>query len=58
MKILVRGSEKEKTYQSNCRKCNSVLEFTRKDGVLVDDRNETVLKVNCPVCQNEIWVKQ
>jgi len=56
MKVIVRSEKKEKTYQSNCRSCNSVLEFTRSDGEIHNDRNELVLKVKCPVCKSDIWV--
>ena len=55
MKVIVRGEVKEKTYSCSCRKCDSVLEFHKKDGVVITDRNEVVLKVKCPVCSSEIY---
>ena len=58
MKVLVRGEYVEKTYETVCRKCNSVLEFTEKDCTLHNDRNELVLHTNCPVCSIAIWVSK
>ena len=56
MKILTRGEVKDKAYQAQCRKCNSTLEFTKNDGVILWDRNESVLKVSCPICNSDIHV--
>lgn len=56
MKILTRGEVKDKEYRVQCRKCNSVLEFTKNDGVILWYRNESLLKVTCPVCSSDIHV--
>ena len=58
MKVIFRGEIVEKTYTTECKKCNSVLEFTKKDCTVHNDRNETVLNTKCPVCSNSIWVNQ
>ena len=55
MKVITRGYVKEKIYSRSCQKCNSVLEFSQKDGVVIKDRNEVVLKVKCPVCSSQIY---
>lgn len=55
MKIISRGEVKEKSYQSKCRQCNSVIEFTKNDGLILTDRNETILKIKCPVCNFDIY---
>lgn len=56
MKIISRGEVKLKKYQTVCRKCTSTLEFDRDDGLVLNDRNELVLKVVCPVCSSDIYV--
>ena len=56
MRILTRGEVKDKEYRAQCRKCNSVLEFTKNDGVILRDRNESLLKVSCPICNSDIHV--
>lgn len=56
MKILKHGTKKEKIYRSTCRECGSKLEFTQNDGHVMNDRNELVLLVKCPVCSAQICV--
>lgn len=57
MKVISRGIPPEsQKYTTTCRDCHSVLEFQKKEARIVDDRNETVYVLNCPVCRNDIWI--
>ncbi len=57
MKIISRGKPPELlNYRTNCNKCHSVLEFQKSDARAVNDRNETVYVITCPVCSCEIWI--
>ncbi|KQE85291.1 hypothetical protein APB94_17510 [Acinetobacter lactucae] len=57
MKIISRGTPPElQNYRTNCNKCHSFLEFQKSDARVVDDRNETVYVITCPVCSCDIWI--
>lgn len=56
MKVLKRGTKKEKVYRATCRGCGSKLEFTQADGRVINDRNEMILLVSCPECNQQISV--
>lgn len=57
MKVISRGMPPElQEYTATCGKCRSVLEFHKHEATVKVDRNETVYVLNCPVCQNDIWI--
>lgn len=55
LKIIHRGEKVCKTKQTICGSCNSTLEYSNSDGVTIDDRNETVLVLTCPVCGIKLY---
>lgn len=56
MKVIQRGIPKNTTHQTQCRHCNSVLEFQESEAKMINDRNEICMVVNCPICQNDIYI--
>ena len=57
MKVISRGiPPQNQTYTATCRDCLSVLEFQKNEARVVDDRNETIYVITCPVCSKEIWI--
>lgn len=57
MKVVSRGIPPElQQYTTTCSNCRSVLEFQKNEARMVNDRNETVYVLNCPVCRNDIWI--
>ena len=56
MKIIQCGTQKNITHQTQCRNCNSVLEFQENEAKIINDRNELCMVVNCPICQNDIYI--
>lgn len=57
MKVISRGVPPDSlNYRTSCNECNSVLEFKKSEARVVNDRNETVYVVKCPVCTKEIWI--
>jgi RNase P subunit RPR2 len=57
MKVVSRGIPPElQQYTTTCSNCRSVLEFQKNEARVMSDRNETVYVLNCPVCNEEIWI--
>nr|WP_314367276.1 hypothetical protein [uncultured Acinetobacter sp.] len=57
MQVIKRGIPPESlNYRASCNGCHSVLEFKKGEARAVNDRNETVYVVKCPVCTKEIWI--
>lgn len=58
MRIISKGIlPKDKTYTTTCNKCKTMYEFTQSDGTLMNDRNELIVCINCPVCKSSAAVK-
>lgn len=56
MKIINRGvPPSEKPYTSKCGHCKTEIEFVESEARIVDDRGDTCLVVECPVCRKDIW---
>mgnify|MGYP003600219204 FL=1 len=57
MKVVSRGTLPElQQYTATCSNCRSVLEFQKNEARVVNDRNEIVYVLTCPVCSKEIWI--
>ena len=59
MKILKRGSlPEDEEHTAKCSHCGTEIQFYRKEASIESTcRNETYLKIACPVCHRMIWVE-
>jgi len=57
MRVIRQGVLPEtKLYRATCKHCGCEMEFTRKEAEYSSSvMNESLLKVNCPTCHNEVW---
>lgn len=57
MRIINKGElPQDKLYQTTCNQCKTEFEFKRSEGKMVNDRNELVLLIDCPVCKKTLGV--
>ena len=59
VEVITKGlAPSEKQYDVWCQSCRSHLRFKRQDAEMIDDqRDGAALKVDCPVCTVEVWVR-
>lgn len=58
MKIISQGSlPEDEVYVVTCMNCKTRFEFEREEGeyILGDQRNESMIKVACPLCKQIVY---
>lgn len=59
MTIVKRGiPSREIEYRTECKDCHSILDFKIGDVQAQSERNETLYKYRCPVCNVENYISK
>ncbi len=54
MRVIKRGDWPK--YQKKCSQCESLLEFGPSDTILIQDQDEKIPAIKCPVCSRQIYL--
>ncbi|MGE8451006.1 MAG: hypothetical protein ACN6OP_10400 [Pseudomonadales bacterium] len=55
--IVKRGiPQRDIVYRTECKDCKSILDFKKGDVTAQSERNETLYKFKCPVCNHENYL--
>lgn len=57
VEIILRGvNPSEKEYEATCNHCRTRFKFKRSEAILASYPRETVLKIDCPVCNRGVYI--